>query len=108
MFGLLLLQMSLNGTAKAASPHPPSLPHHCCAQADPSLPERNASLLAEFESAPWLLPPHTPALPYAGVHEPHALLQLRATPQGRYNKTVALLTFNQRFARLAQNTSKLF
>lgn len=73
-------------------------------QADPRLPERNASLLQEFESAPWLLPAHTPALPYAGVHDLEELLALRATPMGRYNKTITLLTFNEKVARPTQNT----
>jgi hypothetical protein len=31
-------------------------------QADPGLAERDAGLLAEFEAAPWLLPPRTKAL----------------------------------------------
>ena len=76
-------------------------------QADPRLPERNASLLQEFESAPWLLPAHTPALPYAGVHDLEELLALRATPMGRYNKTITLLTFNEKVARPTQNTSEI-
>ena len=77
-------------------------------QTDPSLPERNASLLEEFESAPWLLPPRTPALPYAGVHDLEELLALRGTPMGRYNRTIALLTFNQQFSRMTCNTSEFF
>lgn len=75
-------------------------------QADPSLPDRNGHLLAEFEAAPWLLPSGTKALKYAGVHDLDNLLQLRATPFGKYPKTITLLTFNTKFAIMAQNCSE--
>ena len=75
-------------------------------QADPGLVERDAGLLAEFEAAPWLLPPRTKALKYAGVHNLEELLQLRATPQGNYTKTIAVLLFSQNISAMAQNTSE--
>lgn len=71
-------------------------------QADPGLASREPALLAEFEAAPWLLPPRTSALPYAGVHELGRLLRLRAQLVGR-QRVVTLLQFNRRFAELAQN-----
>ena len=73
-------------------------------QADPGLVERDAGLLAEFEAAPWLLPPRTKALKYAGVHKLDELLQLRSVAIGNYPKTITLVTFNKRFAVMAQNT----
>ena len=77
-------------------------------QADPGLAERDAGLLAEFEAAPWLLPPRTKALPYAGVHNLDALLQLRGSAAGSYPKTITLLTFNKRFSAITQNASECF
>ena len=74
-------------------------------QADPSLPERDASIVAEFEAAPWLLPPRTKALTYTGVHNLGQLLELRATPFGKHPKTMTLLTLNKQFAVMTQNTS---
>lgn len=39
----------------------------CCSlQANPDLPASDPGLIEEFEAAPWLLPPRTAALPYAG------------------------------------------
>ncbi|EFN55055.1 hypothetical protein CHLNCDRAFT_52833 [Chlorella variabilis] len=73
-------------------------------QADPSLPERDASIVAEFEAAPWLLPPRTKALTYTGVHNLGQLLELRATPFGKHPKTMTLLTLNKQFAVMTQNT----
>ena len=75
-------------------------------QADPGLAERDASLVAEFEAAPWLLPPRTKALSYAGVHNLDELATLRATSQGNLTKTVSLLTFSKRVAVMTQNTSE--
>ena len=75
-------------------------------QADPGLAERDAGLLAEFEAAPWLLPPRTKALKHSGVHKLDELLQLRSVAIGNYSKTATLLTFNKRFAIMAQNTSE--
>ena len=75
-------------------------------QADPGLAERDASLLAEFEAAPWLLPPRTKALKYAGVHKLEELLQLRAMPHGNHTKTIAVLLFSKNIAPMAQNTSE--
>ena len=67
-------------------------------QADPSLAERDAGLLAEFEAAPWLLPPRTKALEYVGVHNLDELAKLRAIQYGNLTKTVSLLTFSKRVA----------
>lgn len=63
-------------------------------------------MLAEFEAAPWLLPPRTPALPYAGLHDLRRLLGLRARTLGG-QRVVTLLQFNRRFAELVQNCSAL-
>ena len=63
-------------------------------------------MLAEFVAAPWLLPPRTKALRYAGVHTLEELLQLRATPQGNHTKTIAVLLFSKNIAPMAQNTSE--
>ena len=52
----------------------------------------------------WLLPPRTKALKYAGVHKLDELLQLRSVAIGNYPKTLTLVTFNKRFAVMAQNT----
>jgi hypothetical protein len=57
-------------------------------QADPTLPEQDASVLAEFEPAPWLLPPRTKALNYTGVHQLD-MAELRSTPFGNVTKTIA-------------------
>jgi hypothetical protein len=81
--------------------------HPALLQADPSLPEKESRLLAEFEAAPWLLPPRTTALRYAGVHDLDRLLQLRAIPIGSQPKTVTLLTFSRRMAVMMQNSSEL-
>ena len=75
-------------------------------QGDHTLPERKQEVLAEFEAAPWLLPPRTKALSYAGVDELDKLLQLRSMPQGKYSKTITLMTYAAgRFDILMQNTS---
>jgi hypothetical protein len=73
-------------------------------QADPGLVDRDADLLAEFVAAPWLLPPRTKALKYSGVHKLDDLLPLRSAAIGKYPKTITLVTFNKRFAIMAQNT----
>ncbi len=75
-------------------------------QADPSLAERDPAVAAEFEAAPWLLPPRTKALNYAGVHGLDELAQLRATPHGKYGKTLTFMTFNKRFQVITQNSSE--
>ncbi len=75
-------------------------------QGDPTLTERKPDVLREFEAAPWLLPPRTKALKYAGVHKLDELLSLRSIPQGNYNKTITLMTFTVPFAMLTQNTSE--
>ena len=75
-------------------------------QADPTLPGREPALLDEFEAAPWLLPPRTKALKYAGVTSLEQLLPLRAAPQGKYEKAVTLLTFTRSYAAITQNTSE--
>ena len=75
-------------------------------QADPGLAERDADLLAEFEAAPWLLPPRTKALRYAGVHQLEELLQLRGSAVGGYPKSITLMTFNKRFSAITQNASE--
>jgi hypothetical protein len=62
--------------------------------------------LAEFEAAPWLLPARTPALPYAGVHDFDALLKLRSQPVAGYNKSIALILFDKRWAVMTQNSSE--
>ncbi len=84
-------------SAAAALDHP---------QADPTLPEKDPKLLHEFVAAPWLLPPRTKALPYAGVHDLDQLLALRATREGRLDKAITLLTFTAKFAVMTQNTSE--
>jgi hypothetical protein len=73
-------------------------------QADPSLPDKQPELLAEFAAAPWLLPPRSAAFKYAGVTDLQQLAELQAVPQGRWNKTITLLTFTRAFAVLAQNS----
>ena len=75
-------------------------------QADPSLPEKDAELLREFEATPWLLPPRTKALPYTGVHNLDQLVALRATREERLEKAITLLTFTNSFAVMTQNTSE--
>jgi hypothetical protein len=75
-------------------------------QADPSLLERDASVLAEFQAAPWLLPPRTKALNYAGVHQLDMLAELRSKPIGNSTKAITLLTFNAKFAVMTQNCSE--
>jgi hypothetical protein len=57
-------------------------------------------------ATPWLLPPRTNALPYAGVHTLEQLLPLRSVPFGNYSKTITLLTFSKGFAVMSQNTSE--
>ncbi|KAI3432373.1 hypothetical protein D9Q98_003930 [Chlorella vulgaris] len=72
-------------------------------QADPSLPERDASVLAEFQAAPWLLPPRTKALSYAGMHQLDMLAEHRSMPIGNLTKAITFLTFNAKFAVMTQN-----
>ncbi|KAL4437542.1 hypothetical protein ABPG77_003523 [Micractinium sp. CCAP 211/92] len=84
-----------------APPHPRKEAYERL-QADPDLASREPSLLAECEAAPWLLPPRTPALPYAGLHDLGRLLGLRARTLGG-QRVVTLLQFNRRFAELVQN-----
>lgn len=63
-------------------------------QADPGALDGSPELAAEFEAAPWLLPPRTTALPYAGVTGFDALLELRAAevPGLNTSKAVSFLT----------------
>jgi hypothetical protein len=75
-------------------------------QADPSLLERDASVLAEFQAAPWLLPPRTKALNYAGVHQLAMLAELRSKPIGNLMRTVVVMLFSKNVSVIAQNTSK--
>ena len=74
-------------------------------QADPAL-AGSAAALQEFVAAPWLLPPRTPALPYAGVHGLDELMALRSAPAGRHPRSVAILLFSQAYAAMAQNSSE--
>lgn len=75
-------------------------------QADPSLLHRAPALVAEFEVAPWLLPPRTNLLPYAAVHGFEQLLALRALPEGGQNSTVTVLLFSRKWAPMLQNSSE--
>ncbi|EFN52112.1 hypothetical protein CHLNCDRAFT_139418 [Chlorella variabilis] len=83
--------------------HVPTLAIFHKLQADPTVADSDGSVLAEFEAAPWLLPPRTKALKYVGVHALDRLLELRSAPVGNYSKAIAFLTFNNRFAQMAQN-----
>ncbi|PSC71106.1 hypothetical protein C2E20_5498 [Micractinium conductrix] len=60
-------------------------------------------LLEAFAAAPWLLPPNCSGLPYIGVHNFDALLELRAGPAGGYDKAIAILPFSANAAEQAQN-----
>lgn len=75
------------------SPSLPGLPRPA-QQADPGALDGSPELAAEFEAAPWLLPPRTTALPYAGVTGFDALLELRAAevPGLNTSKAVSFLT----------------
>ncbi|KAL4856627.1 hypothetical protein ACK3TF_003057 [Chlorella vulgaris] len=73
-------------------------------QADPTLPERDASVLAEFEAAPWLLPPRTKALNYTGVHQLDTLAELRSMPMGNLTRTVVVMLYSRSVSIVAQNT----
>jgi len=68
----------------------------------PCLAPVNPCLLCHFKRCR-LLPARTQALPYAGVHDFNALLELRATPVGEQPKVVALVQFNKRFAEITEN-----
>ncbi|KAL4422005.1 hypothetical protein ABPG77_005435 [Micractinium sp. CCAP 211/92] len=63
-------------------------------QADPEARQSSPELAAEFEAAPWLLPARTKALPYAGVTDFDALVDLRAAevPGLNTSKAVSFLT----------------
>ena len=80
---------------------------HVLLQAEPDLPECEPAVVEEFEAAPWLLPPRTRALPYAGIHKFEDLLALRSRPAGGYDKAIAMLLFSRTFAVMAQNSSAL-
>ncbi|KAI3432374.1 hypothetical protein D9Q98_003931 [Chlorella vulgaris] len=73
-------------------------------QADPSLPERDASVLAEFQAAPWLLPPRTKALSYAGMHQLDMLAEHRSMPIGNLTRAVVVMLFSRNISVIAQNT----
>lgn len=74
-------------------------------QADATVADR-AAVLEEFAAAPWLLPPRTPALPYAGVHRLDELMALRAAPAGRHTRAVTIVLFGKAYAMMAQNSSE--
>ncbi|EFN55545.1 hypothetical protein CHLNCDRAFT_133996 [Chlorella variabilis] len=71
--------------------------------ADPSLAGKEPDLVAEFEAAPWLLPPRCDALPYAGVRDLDRLLQLRAVAAGGHPKTITLIPYSLLFVDMLQN-----
>ncbi|PSC72584.1 hypothetical protein C2E20_4222 [Micractinium conductrix] len=85
-------------------PSSPSRDMHYAMQANPDLPASDPGLIEEFEAAPWLLPPRTAALPYAGVHDFDELLKLRSRPAGNYSSSVALLLFSKPYAVMLQNS----
>ena len=62
--------------------------------------------MAEFEAAPWLLPPRCDALPYAGVRDLDRLLQLRAVAAGGHPKTITLIPYSLLFVDMLQNASE--
>ncbi|KAL4860227.1 hypothetical protein ACK3TF_000413 [Chlorella vulgaris] len=74
-------------------------------QRDPAaLSQDSAYFAAEFEAAPWLLPPRTTILPYARMHDLDELLALRAKPAGTHEKAVVVLLFNAATAAMAENS----
>ncbi|KAI3439060.1 hypothetical protein D9Q98_001470 [Chlorella vulgaris] len=74
-------------------------------QRDPAALSQNpAYFAAEFEAAPWLLPPRTTILPYARMHDLDELLALRAKPAGTHEKAVVVLLFNAATAAMAENS----
>jgi hypothetical protein len=75
-------------------------------QANPKLLKSDQGFLEEFEAAPWLLPPRTPLLPYAGTHDFDGLLKLRSRPAGGQTQTITVLLFSKAYAALAQNSSE--
>jgi hypothetical protein len=75
-------------------------------QANPTLFKSDQGFLEEFEAAPWLLPPRTPLLPYAGTHDFDGLLKLRSRPAGSQTKTITILLFNKAYGIMAQNSSE--
>lgn len=76
-------------------------------QADPSLLERDPAVVEEFAAVPWLLPPRSQALPWAGVHDFDALLPVMARRAGRWDKAVTILLFSKGYAVMSQNSSEL-
>lgn len=92
--------------------HAVSQPELCClaclpfAQANAELVGSDPAVAEEFAAAPWLLPPRTPALPYAGVHDLDALLALRSRPAGRWGGSVTVLLFSKPYAVMVQNSSE--
>ncbi len=85
------------------------MPYNCCVpSANPQAGQEplTAVTAAEFKAAPWLLPPRTPLLPWAGVHGFDQLLALQSQPAGSHPRSVALLLFNKAFAVMAQNSSE--
>lgn len=77
-------------------------------QRDPAALSQNpAYFAAEFEAAPWLLPPRTTILPYARMHDLDELLALRAKPARTHEKAVVVLLFNAATAAMAENSSKM-
>ena len=98
---------SCNALLIISCPCLPARPLASLPQANPEGALRqHPGLLAEFEAAPWLLPARTPALPYAKVHDFDALLKLRSQPVAGYNKSIALILFDKRWAVMTQNSSE--
>lgn len=75
-------------------------------QANPDLVDSDPAVAEEFEAAPWLLPPRTLALPYAGLHDLDYLLELRSQPAGQWDGSVTFLLFSKAYAVMVQNSSE--
>lgn len=86
------------------SPNSPSRVMYYAMQANAELVGSDPAVAEEFAAAPWLLPPRTPALPYAGVHDLDALLALRSRPAGRWGGSVTVLLFSKPYAVMVQNS----
>lgn len=108
----LLVRLRAAAACPKCSGHMASSQHRTAAlllspalQADPAVSGSTAAL-EEFAAAPWLLPPRTPALPYAGVHRLDQLMALRSAPAGRHRRSIAVLLFSKAYAVMAQNSSE--